>query len=59
LYCWNKAKAAGCVSVELIDSSAWPTLKKDGLSYAIASAGTQGSFTREWNNSAYYSGLLG
>ena len=30
------------MSVELIDSSAWPTLKKDGLSYAIASAGTWG-----------------
>lgn len=47
------------MSVELIDPSAWPTLKKDGLSYAIATAGTQGGFTREWNNSAYYSGPLG
>ena len=55
----QKAKAAGCVSVELIDPSAWPTLKKHGLSCAIASAGTQGGFTRAWNNSAYHAELLG
>jgi hydroxypyruvate isomerase len=54
----QKAKAAGCSSVELVDPSDWPTLKKHGLACAIASAGTEGVFTRAWNNSAFHPELF-
>jgi sugar phosphate isomerase/epimerase len=33
------AKATGCVSIELVDPEHWPTLKKHGLSCAIAGNG--------------------
>jgi len=41
------AKGLGCVSIELIDPQYWPTLKKHGLTCAIA--GSHG-FTKGFNN---------
>lgn len=54
----QKAKAAGCGSVEIVGPEDWPTLKKHGLTCAIAPSGTSGVFTRAWNNSAYHAELL-
>ena len=53
------AKDLGCVSVELIDPSHWPTLKKHGLTCAIASNGMPGSpFKKAFNNLRYHEEVL-
>jgi hydroxypyruvate isomerase len=49
------AKSIGCKSVELGDSKEWPTLKKHGLSCAIAGSH---SFTQGMNNPKYQGGCL-
>jgi hypothetical protein len=50
----QKAKAAGCGSVEIVGPEDWPTLKKHGLTCAIAPSGTSGVFTRAWNTMRSY-----
>jgi hydroxypyruvate isomerase len=48
------AKSLGCVSVELIGPEHWPTLKKHGLTCAIAPNGMPGApFMKGLNNPAY------
>jgi hydroxypyruvate isomerase len=49
------AKSLGCKSVELIAPDHWPTLKKHGLTCAIASNGVPGaSFKRGLNNPKFH-----
>lgn len=54
---WDIDKAAqiarqlGCLSIELLDPELWPTLKKHGLTCAIA--GSHG-FVKGFNNPAYW-----
>ncbi len=53
------ARDLGCLSVELIDPSHWPTLKKYGLVCAIAGNGMAGPpFVKGWNNPKYHEQLL-
>ncbi|QDT64138.1 TIM barrel protein [Calycomorphotria hydatis] len=47
----------GCTSVELTTPKDWPTLKKYGLTSAIAS-GSSGSFVRGLNNLRYHDMIL-
>ena len=48
------AKELGCVSIELADPELWPTLKKHGLSCALAPNGMPGApFMRGFNNPRY------
>ena len=55
----QKAKLAGCTSVELTHPNTWSTLKKHGLVCAIADSGTGSPpFIRAWNNSAFHADLL-
>lgn len=54
----QKAKAAGCSSVELVGPEDWPALARHGLSCAIGPSGTAQSFMRAWNNKALHSELL-
>ena len=55
----QKAKLAGCTSVELTHPNTWSTLKKHGLVCAIADSGTGSPpFIRAWNNSAFHGELL-
>jgi hydroxypyruvate isomerase len=46
------ARELGCKSVELIGPEHWETLKKHGLTCAIASSGVKGGFVRGLNNLA-------
>lgn len=61
---WNidtlcqKARAAGCSSVELVAPEDWPVLARHGLSCAIGPSGTAQSFMRAWNNKALHPELL-
>jgi sugar phosphate isomerase/epimerase len=44
------AKELGCPSIELVGPEHWDTLKKHGLTCAIASSGVKGGFVRGLNN---------
>ena len=49
------AKDLGCASVEIIEPQHWPTLKKYGLTCAIAPNGMPGApFMRGFNNTAFH-----
>jgi hydroxypyruvate isomerase len=53
------AKDLGCASVEIIEPQHWPTLKKHGLTCAIAPNGMPGApFMRGFNNAAFHPELL-
>lgn len=54
----QKAKAAGCASVELVGPEDWPALARHGMSCAIGPSGTAQSFMRAWNNKALHAELL-
>jgi hydroxypyruvate isomerase len=43
-------KSLGCPSVEIVGAADFPTLKKHGLTCAIASTGMRGAFKAGWNN---------
>jgi hydroxypyruvate isomerase len=43
-------KSLGCPSVEIVEVKDFPTLKKHGLTCAIASTGMRGAFRAGWNN---------
>jgi hypothetical protein len=48
------AKDLGCKSIELADPELWPTIKKHGLTNALAPNGMPGApFMRGFNNPAY------
>jgi len=48
------AKELGCKSIELADPELWPTIKKHGLTNALAPNGMPGApFMRGFNNPAY------
>ncbi len=44
------AISLGCPSVEIVEAKDFPTLKKHGLTCAIASTGMRGAFKAGWNN---------
>jgi sugar phosphate isomerase/epimerase len=53
------AKELGCVSVEIVPPTDWPTLRRYGLSCAIAPNGMPGfAFKKGFNNPRYRSELL-
>ena len=53
------AKQLGCPSVELADPAAWPTIKKHGLTCAIAPNGMPGApFMRGFNNPRYHEEVI-
>ena len=53
------AKDLGCASVEIIEPAHWPTLKKYGLTCAIAPNGMPGApFMRGFNNKQFHAELL-
>jgi sugar phosphate isomerase/epimerase len=53
------AKQLGCVSVEIVDPDHWPTLKKHGLTCAIAPNGMPGApFKRGFNNPDFHAELI-
>jgi sugar phosphate isomerase/epimerase len=53
------ARQLGCVSVEICEPKSWPTLRRYGLSCAIAPNGMPGApFKRGFNNPAYRAELL-
>jgi sugar phosphate isomerase/epimerase len=53
------ARELGCVSVELADPSLWPTLKKHGLTCAIAPNGMPGApFMKGLNNPRYHQEVI-
>ncbi len=54
------AKQLGCKSVELVGPDAWPTLKKYGLTCAIAPNGMPGApFVKGLNNPKYHEEVIG
>jgi sugar phosphate isomerase/epimerase len=53
------ARQLGCVSVEICEPETWPTLRRHGLSCAIAPNGMPGAaFKRGFNNAAHRGELL-
>ncbi len=53
------AKSLGCVSVEIVGPEDWPTLKKHGLSCAIAPNGMPGApFMKGFNNPKYHEEVI-
>ena len=53
------AKSLGCKSVELIETSLWPSLKKHGLICAMSTNGMPGAFfMKGFNNLAYHEELI-
>ena len=53
------ARRLGCVSVELVDPEHWPTLKKFGLTCAVAPNGMPGApFVKGFNNPVYHDELI-
>src|SRR6516225_5584732 len=53
------AKALGCVSVEIVEPEHWPTLKKHGLTCAIAPNGMPGwPFMKGFNNPKYHEQVI-
>lgn len=53
------AKALGCVSVEIVGLDVWDTLKKHGLTCAIAPNGMPGMpFVKGFNNPKYHDELM-
>jgi hydroxypyruvate isomerase len=53
------AKDLGCVSVELVDPAEWGTLKKYGLTCAIAMNGISGvPFAKGYNNPRYHDEVI-
>ena len=53
------AKQLGCQSIELADPETWPTIKKHGLTCAIAPNGMPGApFMRGFNNPRYHEEVI-
>src|SRR3954468_17386368 len=53
------AKSLGCQSVELVDPAGWPTLKKHGLTCAIAPNGIPGApYVKGFNNPRYHEEVI-
>ncbi len=52
------ASALGCVSVEIVEPEHWATLKKHGLTCAIAPNGVPGAFVRGFNNPRYHDQVI-
>jgi len=53
------AKKLGCVSVEIVPPEDWPTLKKHGLTCAIAPNGMPGApFEKGFNNPRYHEEVI-
>lgn len=53
------AKTLGCKSVEIVDPKEWPTLKKHGLTCAIAPNGMPGPpFMKGFNNKRYHDRVI-
>jgi hydroxypyruvate isomerase len=52
------ARALGCLSVEIVGPEHWDTLKKHGLTCAIAPNGMPGGFVRGFNNPRYHDQLF-
>jgi hydroxypyruvate isomerase len=54
------ARQLGCKSIELIDPEHWPTLKKHGLTCAIANSGMPDPpFVKGFNNPKYHDECIG
>src|SRR5262245_52145166 len=51
-------KSLGCPSVEIVGAADFPTLKKYGLTCAIASTGMRGAFKAGWNNPRHRAELV-
>lgn len=53
------AKSLGCLSVEIVPPEMWPTLKKHGLTCAIAPNGMPGApFVKGFNNPVYHDEVI-
>ena len=53
------AKDLGCTSIEILEPEAFPTLKKHGLTCALAATGMPGApFMRGFNNPAYQAEVI-
>ena len=53
------AKQLGCQSIELADTDTWPTIKKHGLTCALAPNGMPGApFMKGFNNPRYHEQVL-